>query len=146
MCGIAGIITKRSEQPKNIIKKMISSLKHRGPDESGIYCFYNCTLGHTRLSIIDLKTGKQPMINKDETIGVVFNGEIYGFEEVKKKINYNFQTSSDTELLLALYDNFGRNMLDKLPGMFAFAIWDENKKNYNNKLEKSDTLIFLINK
>jgi asparagine synthase (glutamine-hydrolysing) len=127
MCGIIGIVSKDTKKYKSQIDKAILSLKHRGPDADGIHLFDNCALGHTRLSIIDLSTGSQPMLSLDSKIGVTFNGEIYGYREIKKELaDYPFQTSSDTEVLIALYKKYGESMTEKLPGMFSFAIWDDN--------------------
>jgi asparagine synthase (glutamine-hydrolysing) len=86
-------------------------------------------LGHTRLSIVDLATGEQPMLAADGTLAITFNGEIYGFREIKKSLeDYRFNTTSDTEVILALYETYGENLLQHLPGMFAFAIWDEREQ------------------
>ena len=131
MCGIAGIVPKNksAKEYQGIIDKMVNALRFRGPDGSGIHYFNDCVLGHTRLSIIDLSTGGQPMLNLEKKLGLTFNGEIYGYNEIKKDLtDYNFKTSSDTEVILALYDKYGKEMMPYLPGMFAFALWDENKK------------------
>lgn len=131
MCGISGIITNKNSIKKyqNSINQMIDALSFRGPDGSGFYFFDNCVLGHNRLSIIDLSTGSQPMLNKSGDLGVTFNGEIYGYLDIKKNlIDYPFQTSSDTEVILAFYEKYGIEMTTHLPGMFAFALWDEKKK------------------
>ena len=93
-----------------------------------ITIFNNAILGHRRLSIIDLSTGNQPMYNQSEDLCLVFNGEIYGYQDIKKTLsNYPFKTSSDTETIIALYETYGENFLEKLPGMFSFALWDEKK-------------------
>lgn len=103
----------------------MACLAHRGPDADGIAEFDDCTLGHRRLSIIDLSTGAQPMCTADDSIAVTFNGEIYGYKDIKKELkNYPFRTNSDTETILALYETYGERFVEKLPGMFAFAIWD----------------------
>ncbi|MCX6717341.1 MAG: asparagine synthase (glutamine-hydrolyzing) [Candidatus Taylorbacteria bacterium] len=129
MCGIIGIVTKNSRNYKDSLDKAILSLKHRGPDADGTHFFDNCALGHTRLSIVDLSTGAQPMLSGDNKFAITFNGEIYGYKEIKKELNnYNFKTTSDTEVILALYEKYGENMMNKLPGMFSFAIWDDNKQ------------------
>ncbi len=128
MCGIAGIVKENSKIYTEALGRMVFSLKHRGPDQKGAYFFSNCALGHTRLNIIDFKYGKQPMFD-DRGRAVVFNGEIYGYKEIKKQLkDYNFQTFSDTEIILALYDKYGHKCLDHLPGMFSFAIWDDKKQ------------------
>lgn len=129
MCGIAGIIKEDSQKYKSQLKKMTDLLSHRGPDDEGFYFFNECGLGHRRLSIIDLKTGHQPMLSSNKKSAVVFNGELYGYKEIKKSFSgYKFRTNSDTEVILALYDKYGDNFLERLPGMFAFALWDNKKK------------------
>jgi len=129
MCGIIGIVTKQSKNYEQELGSAISSLKHRGPDGNGSHFFDNCALGHTRLSIIDLSTGTQPMLSIDNKLGVTFNGEIYGYKELKKElIDYSFKTSSDTEVILALYHKYHDGMMEKLPGMFSFAVWDEDRQ------------------
>ena len=126
MCGIVGIVSQDANKKDLEIKKAVNSIKHRGSDEDGLFCFSSCILGHVRLSIVDLGGGRQPMISLNRQIGVVFNGEIYGYSDIKGSLpDYNFKTNSDTELLLALYEKYSERMLEKLPGMFAFAIWDE---------------------
>lgn len=131
MCGIIGIVTKeaKSTETDNRIRTMMESIKYRGPDEKGIYAFSNCILGHNRLSIVDLSSGQQPMLTPNKNLGIVFNGEIYGYKDIKKTLtDYKFNNNSDTEVILALYEKYGENLLDKMPGMFAFAIWDKNKQ------------------
>lgn len=129
MCGIAGIITENALNYKTEIKKMTDVLCHRGPDDTGSSFFNNCALGHKRLSIIDIDSGQQPMKSPVSDSYVVFNGEIYGYKEIKKQFaDYPFKTKSDTEVLIALYDKYGNDMTAKLPGMFSFAIWNEKKQ------------------
>jgi asparagine synthase (glutamine-hydrolysing) len=126
MCGIAGIITDNADTYQKNIQLMVDTLHHRGPDDSGTFYFKNCALGHTRLSIVDLKSGLQPMHSAFSTKCIVFNGEIYGYHEIRDRLNgYPFVTTSDTEVILALYEKEGIKCLDHLPGMFAFGIWDE---------------------
>ncbi len=128
MCGIVGISGEHVERYKDNLSFMVSSLIHRGPDENGTTYFSNCILGHTRLSIIDLKTGRQPMLSQDKKLAVTFNGEIYGYKELRRSLDYHFQTTSDTEVLIALYRKYGPEMVERLPGMFAFAIWDNENQ------------------
>lgn len=129
MCGIAGIIGNNAHSYSNHLQIMVARLNHRGPDETGLFIYPTCVLGHTRLSIVDLSTGNQPMHSALSQKTIVFNGEIYGYQNIKQKIqNYPFQTTSDTEVILALYEQFGTDCLDNLPGMFSFAIWDEKKQ------------------
>lgn len=128
MCGISGIVNKfgLSSEQKNAQTQMQLAQQHRGPDAGNIQTFENCSLGHNRLSIVDVSGGAQPMQRAQNTI--VFNGEIYGFNDIKKSLaaNYTFSTKSDTELILALYENWGTDLLKRLPGMFSFAIWNED--------------------
>ena len=129
MCGIAGIIFPNAvEQCKHQVHNMVNSLKHRGPDNQTVHSFKNAVFGHTRLSIVDLLSGNQPMLSDDNSRAVVFNGEIYGYQDIKGKITYNYKTTSDTELLLALYSHYQGNMLQHLPGVFSFAIWDNKSQ------------------
>jgi len=129
MCGIVGIVAQNSKNYQEQLGKAIVSLYHRGPDGNGTYFFDTCALGHTRLSIVDLSTGGQPMLTSDNLLGITFNGEIYGYKEIRDKmVDYDFKTTSDTEVILALYQKYGSNLLEHLPGMFAFALWDEKKQ------------------
>ena len=84
MCGVAGIICKKAHQHELRVKEMIEAIKHRGPDGRGFFCFEECAMGHSRLSIIDINTGQQPMLTDDKKIGIVFNGEIYGYRSLKR--------------------------------------------------------------
>lgn len=131
MCGITGYIGKYKDK-KKIIKKMNDRIIHRGPDSEGIYVDEKLALGQRRLSIIDLSTGDQPIYNEDKSILIMFNGEIYNYkvlgEELKEK-GYKFYTSSDTEVLLHGYEEWGYDVVNKLRGMFAFCIYDKNKNN-----------------
>jgi len=128
MCGIVGIGNEHAKSYKDIIEKMKLSIKHRGPDGDGTEAFDNCILGHVRLSIIDLAGGRQPMYSISQKNCITFNGEIYNYLDIKKTIKYNFKTRSDTEVLLALYEQEGETFVDKLKGMFAFALWDERQQ------------------
>ncbi|MEI6553565.1 MAG: asparagine synthase (glutamine-hydrolyzing) [bacterium] len=128
MCGILGIVANESIKYKEIIDLMISKQKHRGPDENNSTFFKNCALGHNRLSIVDLSSGQQPMYSSDSKKAIVFNGEIYGFEDIRKSLTYDFKTKSDTEIILALYEKYGQDLFQHLPGMFSFAIWDDIKQ------------------
>jgi asparagine synthase (glutamine-hydrolysing) len=106
-------------------------MSYRGPDDKGFYIKENAGLGHKRLSIIDLKTGKQPFTNENHTIHLICNGEIYNFQEIReelKKKGHKFATSSDNEVIVHLYEEKGVECLKDLRGMFAFAIWDDRKK------------------
>lgn len=110
---------------------MLDTIRHRGPDDEGTYSARHVALGHTRLSIIDLKSGHQPLSNEDGTVWIVFNGEIYNFQDLRAFLlskGHIFKTRTDTETIVHLYEEFGPACLEKLRGMFAFAIWDESKK------------------
>lgn len=129
MCGIAGIVAPEVSRYRNSLERMVRTLDHRGPDGSGTHLYQNCGLGHSRLAIVDLETGQQPMLSSDGSFAVTFNGEIYGYRDIRARFaTYPFRTSSDTEVILALYERYGPDMLRHLPGMFAFAIWDDDKQ------------------
>jgi len=135
MCGIAGILSKKNINTNKILNNFQKILKHRGPDANDYFIDskkdLEIGLAHTRLSIIDLsKKANQPMCNEDGSIYIVFNGEIYNYRSLKKKLikKYKFKSNSDTEVILHLYEEKGENLLKYLRGMFAFAIWDSKKK------------------
>lgn len=130
MCGIAGIIAPNARNYSNEIQKMTDAIAHRGPDSAHHEFYNNAALGHRRLSIIDLsETGKQPMFSSTKKECIVLNGEIYGFLDIKKDYSdYPFRGTSDTELILAMYQRKAEQLIHELPGMFAFAIWDEEKQ------------------
>ena len=129
MCGICGIYNFNSDQPvnKEFLQRMTSVLRHRGPDDEGFYIRNNIGIGVRRLEVIDLETGHQPIHNEDKTIWIVSNGEIYNFKDLRKELEkkgHRFYTKSDTEVIVHLYEEYGKDCLQKLNGMFAFAIWD----------------------
>lgn len=133
MCGIAGIFNLAGEKapPDEAIRRMLSAIKHRGPDEFGMYSDPRAALGHARLSIIDLSGGHQPMCNEDSTVWITFNGEIFNYVELRRDLiarGHKFRTQSDTEVIIHLYEDHGHACLDYLNGQFAFAIWDKKKK------------------
>ncbi len=128
MCGICGYIG--IEEP-GLIERMMSSIEHRGPDDEGKFVENDMALGHRRLSIIDIAGGRQPMQTADGRYVLVYNGEIYNFRELRKDLEANgvsFNTRSDTEVLLRLYEREGPSALEKLNGMFAFAVWDRKRR------------------
>ena len=128
MCGIAGFIGKEKNMKKTL-KKMTDRIKHRGPDAEGFFIRGNVALGQRRLSIIDIEGGLQPMFSKDGNYVVVFNGEIYNYQEIKKELkDYPWQTNSDTEVLLYGYQEWGSDLPKHLRGMFAFALYDIKEK------------------
>ena len=130
MCGIAGIITPNAKNYSEEIRKMTDAIAHRGPDAADHEFYENSALGHRRLSIIDLsETGKQPMFSDTKNECIVLNGEIYGYQSLKSKYaDYHYHGTSDTEVILAMYQKKGKELLHELPGMFAFAIWDDKKQ------------------
>lgn len=133
MCGISGIYNLNKELVDSLVLgRMVDSLKHRGPDDSGIYLDQNVGLGHARLSIIDLSlSGHQPMHNKEEDLIIVYNGEVYNFKEIRKSLEslgYKFNSKTDTEVILYAYQEWGEGCLAKMNGMFAFAIFDKKKR------------------
>ena len=128
MCGITGYLGQGN---KEILRRMTDSLRHRGPDDKGFYFNENTGLGHRRLSIIDLETGHQPIANEDKTIQLIFNGEIYNFQELRERLinqGHKFSTQTDTEVMVHLYEEKGEDFLKELNGMFALALWDEREK------------------
>ena len=129
MCGIAGYISTK-KPTKKVIKAMTDRIIHRGPDGEGFYLDDHCALGHRRLAIIDLTTGDQPIYNEDKSIVIVFNGEIYNYKELKKDLEkkYKFYTTSDTEVLLHGYEEWGHEVTKKLRGMYSFAIWNTKEQ------------------
>jgi asparagine synthase (glutamine-hydrolysing) len=139
MCGICGVYVyqRKYDLPQQIIKKMTDIMAYRGPDDEGAFFGYPAEggyrvgLGHRRLSIIDLKSGHQPMASVDGSCQIVYNGEIYNYRELKKDLEargHVFQTRSDTEVIIQLYQEYGEQCLNALNGIFAFAIWDDKKK------------------
>jgi asparagine synthase (glutamine-hydrolysing) len=133
MCGIAGIYHFKTgiSVDQHLLKRMCDVLRHRGPDGEGVYLNGGVGLGHRRLSIIDLDTGQQPMSNEDETIWIVFNGEIFNYIELASDLRsrgHQFRSQSDTEVILHLYEERGPDCLEDLLGMFAFALWDSPRK------------------
>ena len=133
MCGIAGILNTNNRNMLSLdtMKKMLSTIRHRGPDEFGLYKDSHVVLGHARLSIIDLSGGHQPMANEDKTIWITFNGEIFNYLELRQDLlnkGHKLATSSDTEVIIHLFEDHGPDCLKYLNGQFSFAIWDKNKK------------------
>ena len=133
MCGICGIYNFASAEPADAValKRSTDAMVHRGPDDEGFYLDGALALGNRRLSIIDLPGGHQPLSNEDESIWITFNGEIYNFNELRADLEargHVFRTSSDTETIVHLYEQYGTDCLKSLRGMFAFAIWDRHKR------------------
>ena len=131
MCSISGICNFEKKPSIQIVELMTKSLSHRGPDDNGFFQNENISLGHNRLSIIDLQNSKQPMKDDKNKNIIIFNGEIYNFKELKsdlKSMGHRFETEGDTEVILKSYSQWGTECLNKLEGMFVFCIWDDKKK------------------
>src|SRR3954471_7073543 len=133
MCGIAGVIKfgRDARVQVDTIRQMCSVMAHRGPDDDGFYVSGPVGLGMRRLSIVDLARGHQPISNEDETAWIVFNGEIYNHAELREQLKargHRYRTNSDTETIVHLYEEYGRDCVKHLRGMFAFAIWDRRRR------------------
>lgn len=131
MCGIVGFTNKIKDNGA-VIEKMMDRIRHRGPDAEGTYIDSDIALGHRRLSIIDVSSqGDQPIFSADRSLVIVFNGEIYNYQEIREKLidaGYKFRTKTDTEVLVNGYAEYGERLLGMLRGMFSFVIWDKNKR------------------
>ena len=142
MCGIAGIYNEKKDRSiAHDIKKILKKIKHRGPDGKGFFIDKNkLALGNTRLSIQDIsRNGNQPIYSACKRYIIVFNGEIYNFKDLKKElIEYDFNTNTDTEVLLYLFIKFGFKCLGLLKGFFSFAIWDRKKEKHDIMLDQLD--------
>jgi asparagine synthase (glutamine-hydrolysing) len=133
MCGISGLVDLRSERAvrEDLLRAMNGSLQHRGPDGDGFHIEPGVGLGHRRLSIIDLEGGKQPLYNEDHSVVVTFNGEIFNFMEIEKELlalGHTFRTRCDTEVIVHAWEQWGVDSIKRFNGMFAFAVWDRNKR------------------
>lgn len=133
MCGITGIVynDKLKYVEKDLLETMCSVIRHRGPDEQGVWINRNAGIAMTRLKIIDLVSGSQPIHNEDKCIWIVFNGEIYNYKELRNDLEirgHEFYTNSDTETIVHLYEEYEEDCVQYLRGMFAFAIWDQNNE------------------
>jgi len=132
MCGIAGILCyDPSRSPdRDLIEAMNRAMLHRGPDDGGIYLDGPVALGNRRLSIIDLAAGHQPVDNEDGTIWITYNGETYNYGDLREELlakGHRFKTSGDTEVIVHLYEEMGERCVERLRGMFAFALWDKRR-------------------
>ncbi|HYA40451.1 MAG TPA: asparagine synthase (glutamine-hydrolyzing) [Syntrophobacteraceae bacterium] len=133
MCGICGkfLFDENRSVDERLLWAMADVMRHRGPDDEGFYISGSVGLGHRRLSIIDLNTGKQPICNEDGTVWIVFNGEIYNYREIRKQLvqkGHAFASQTDTEVIIHAYEEYGEDCVTRLRGMFAFAIWDDRSK------------------
>ena len=130
MCGICGFVGNTVDKPK-VIEKMADLITHRGPDDSGYFVDKDVSMGFRRLSIIDLDSGKQPIYNENNNLVLTFNGEIYNYKELRDQLmssGHNFYTQTDSEVLIHGFEEWGKDLVKKLRGMFAFAIWDRKNK------------------
>lgn len=133
MCGIAGIfdINKNTEINRELLSRMNEAQHHRGPDEGGIHIEPGLGFAHRRLSIIDISSGQQPLFNRDKTVVVTYNGEIYNFVELRRELEtkgFQFRTNCDTEVIVYAWQEWGEGCVDRFRGMFAFALWDRNRE------------------
>ena len=133
MCGISGIFDTRGRRdvPRETLVAMNNAIAHRGPDDDGFHFEPGVGLGHRRLSVIDLSTGHQPLYNEDQTVGVVFNGEIYNFQDLVVELQargHVFRTKSDTEVIVHAWEEWGEACVTRFRGMFAFGLWDRNRE------------------
>lgn len=133
MCGICGkvVFDRGASVPHDLVRRMADTIVHRGPDDDGYHVSGPVGLGFRRLAIIDLALGHQPLANEDDSVWIVFNGEIYNYQELRDdllKRGHAFRTRSDTEVIVHLYEEYGEASVEKLRGMFAFAIWDTNNR------------------
>ncbi|MCU0788920.1 MAG: asparagine synthase (glutamine-hydrolyzing) [Verrucomicrobia bacterium] len=133
MCGIAGIVNLAAAPPPGevLMRRMLSQLRHRGPDQFGIYVDRDVALGNARLSIIDLAGGQQPISNEDGTLWIVYNGEVFNHPELRVELEsrgHRLVTCTDTEVIIHLFEEYGPECLSRLNGQFAFALWDSNRR------------------
>src|SRR5438132_7039806 len=133
MCGIAGIVAvdRLDDAAPSRASAMRDIIAYRGPDEAGLHCDGIAALAHRRLSIVDLSTGQQPLANEDESVWIVFNGEIYNHAEIRRDLEargHRYRTRSDTETIVHAYEQWGEDCVRRLRGMFAFALWDARKR------------------
>jgi len=133
MCGICGFINFSRDEPadRSVLEGMRDILRHRGPDDAGLYIDGPVALGHRRLSIIDLGGGHQPMSNEDGTVWIIFNGEVYNYIELRRSFlegRHRFRSTGDTEVMIHLYEDLGADCVKHFNGMFAFAMWDSRSR------------------
>ena len=132
MCGICGIAIAENKEhiSSSLLSSMCKTIAHRGPDDEGIFIEENVGLGVRRLSIIDLEGGHQPLSNEDHSVWIAHNGEVYNFPALRKELisrGHTFKTKTDTETIVHCYEEWGKDFIQKLRGMFAFALWDKQQ-------------------
>src|ERR1051326_6222718 len=134
MCGIAGLLSLGGKPvSQEEVESMCDAMVHRGPNDAGYYAGAEAVIGMRRLSIIDIDGGHQPVHNEDRTVWVVFNGEIYNFKSLRTSLErqgHRFYTDTDTEVIVHLYEQYGEACVEKMRGMFAFAVWGEPRKGW----------------
>src|SRR5262245_57506148 len=133
MCGIVGFFDLKGqrEPSREILRAMNQAQFHRGPDEGGELFAPGVALGHRRLAIIDLSTGQQPLYNEDNTVGIIYNGEIYNYQRLPKELTaagQKFRPHADTEVIVHAWEEWGVDCVRRFNGMFAFALWDSNQQ------------------
>src|SRR5512141_2937266 len=134
MCGVAGVVSLRPDLPppaREACAAMVGALRHRGPDEFGLYRDRRAGLGHARLSIIDLATGQQPLSNEDGTLWIVFNGEMFNYVELREELvalGHRFRTRSDTEVIVHAWEAWGEGAFARFNGQWAVALWDAPRR------------------
>src|SRR5690242_13655111 len=133
MCGIAGVVrfARDAKVEASLLRHMCAAMVHRGPDDEGVYTERNVGLAVRRLSIVDLATGHQPLSNEDGTVWIAFNGEIYNHPALREQLiarGHRYRTRSDTETIVHLYEEYGKDCVSHLRGMFAFAVWDSRRR------------------
>jgi len=132
MCGICGVLNFNNDKVSSgLIRRMTRVIRHRGPDDEGVWTEGPIGLGMRRLSIIDLHTGRQPIFNEDRSIVVIANGEIYNYKSLKTSLQnrgHKFYTKTDVEVIVHLYEKYGNGFVERIDGMFSIAIWDKNNK------------------
>ena len=135
MCGIVGIFDTRGARAIDpaLVRRMNETQHHRGPDEGDVYTEPGVGFGHRRLSIIDLSSGQQPLFNEDHSVVVVFNGEIYNYQELMDELlalGHQFRTRCDTEVIVHAWEQWGEACVERFRGMFAFGLWDRNQQTF----------------
>src|SRR5438445_9598346 len=135
MCGIVGIVHRERDRPvaPETLRRMCAAIRHRGPDDEGLFVDGGVGLGMRRLSIIDLSGGRQPIFNEDGSKVIVFNGEIYNYQELRRELvarGHVFRSNGDTETVLHLYEERGPDCVTRLRGMFAFAVWGAHARRW----------------
>src|ERR1700689_4913233 len=131
MCGIAGFFLRSQPAELSDVRRMCDAIRHRGPDDEGFHLDGGCALGMRRLSIIDLNTGHQPISNEDQSVWIVFNGEIYNYRELRRDLlgrGHHFATQTDTEAIVHLYEDEGPAAFARIRGMFAVGLWDARRQ------------------